>query len=141
MNSELPPKMEDDESKIEFEKKEYKKNIDLYVFSHVAVAVDTTGKNYQELPELYFGTFDNELDKDALNKPNVRREGVDLNYVAKCIEVVARESGIHEFWFYPFGDDVKDENKDKREQARLRLFKTLGDISPAPIGYGYVLKI
>lgn len=30
----------------------------VYVFDHVAVKIDNSGKNYKELPELMFGTFE-----------------------------------------------------------------------------------
>jgi hypothetical protein len=140
VNKSQPAKSLEDNN-LSFEKKEYKENIQMYIFDNVAVAIDTTGKNYKELPEIYFGTYDKDLTKGSFHQPEIKREGVDMEYVAKCIKEIASDSGIHEFWFYPLGDDVSIENKDTREQARLRLFQRLGNISAAPGGYGYVLKV
>lgn len=140
MNFDLPPTNES--QPVPFERKQYKEGIEAYIFEHVAVAIDTTGKNYKDLPELYFGTFDSEDNiKESFHQPEIKREGVNMEYIAKCVDVVANDSGIHEFWFYPFGEDTDPENKDNREQARLRLFQRLGDISPAPNGFGYILKV
>lgn len=125
-----------------FTKKEFTEDGTIYIFDHVAVKIDTSGKNYTELPELFFGTFDKVATKESLSKPDAPREGVDMLYVAECIKKVADDMGMNEFWFYPFGDDAqKEEEKGQREQARLRLFQKLGNITLAPSGHGYILKI
>lgn len=127
---------------LPFEKIQYKEGVVLYIFDHVAVAVDTTGKNYKDLPEILFATFDNksELNLEALNQPDIRRDGVDMEGISQCIGEVAKDAGVSEFWFYPNGKD-KPEDENKREQARLRLFKRHVDVTPAPGGFGYVMKI
>lgn len=132
---------EEDGSNLSFEKKS-KKDFVFYAFNHVGVAIDSTGKNQKDLPELLFGTFDTkaDIDSSALSQPEFRREGVDMEYIASCILEAAKDSGINEFWLYPYGED-KSKGKEIREQARLRLFKRYADITPAKNGFGYVVKV
>jgi len=140
MNFEQSPQNEAENTS--FHKKEFTPDGGvIYVFDHVAVKIDNSGKNYKELPELMFGTFDEEPSSEALHQPEMKRDGIDMAYVAQCIHSVAKDSGVYEFWFYPYGEDVFPEHKDTREQARLRLFQRLGDITPAPNGFGYILKV
>ncbi|MFA6076893.1 MAG: hypothetical protein WC735_02350 [Candidatus Paceibacterota bacterium] len=128
------------EHNLSFEKKQHKKDVALYVFNHVVIAIDTSGKNYKELPEILFGTFNTEYNKDSKNQPELRREGVDMKYISACIKEVAKDSGINEFWLYPNGED-KPENERKREQARLRLFRSYVNLTPALNGFGYIMKV
>lgn len=129
-------------SELDFEVKQHKEGIVLYVFKDLAVAIDTTGKNYKELPELYFGPYDNELNNGSLHQPEKTERKIDMKYVSECIEKVALASGIHAFWFYPFGGDASEGNKERREEARMRLFKRIfPTIQLAPGGYGYILTI
>lgn len=125
---------------LSFEKKEHKPGVLLYVFKNVVIGIDTTGKNYKELPELLFGTYDTEYGVDSMGQPEMKREGIDMDYVSKCIEKVSKESGIKEFWFSPYGED-KPEDKERREQARLRLFKRYADIISASSGFGYIWRV
>ncbi|MBP6931590.1 MAG: hypothetical protein KBD48_03565 [Candidatus Pacebacteria bacterium] len=130
------------EPEFNFEVKNHNEGVTLYIFKGLAVAIDTTGKNYKDLPELFFGPYDNELNTGSLGQPEKINQGVDMEYASSCIKKVAEASGTHKFWFYPFGDDASPENKENREQARVRLFKKVSpQIEPAPGGYGYVINI
>lgn len=114
----------------------------LYIFKDLAVAVDTTGKNYKALAELHFGPYDNVLDTGSPSQPEYTKQGVDMRYASECIKKVAEASGMHQFWFYPYGDDVVEEKKERREKARMRLFEKMSsDIQPAPEGHGYILTV
>ncbi len=123
---------------LSFEKTSHRLGAELYTFKNVAVTIDTSGKNYQKLPEILFGTFEGSLSAggNILDKPLVRREGVDMHYILACLKKTAEVSGLHEFWFHPYGDDGP-----KSEEARLRLFKRYLDFTPEPSGYGYIVKI
>jgi hypothetical protein len=142
-NEQFPGKIEThQEAEVTFEIKHPAEGVEVYVFKDLAVAFDTTGKNYKDLPELFFGPYDNELNKGSLNQPKESKQGVNMQYASECIKKVAEASGIHEFWFYPFGGDAMVENKEKRESARMRLFQKISsDIKPAPEGHGYILSI
>ncbi|MEI6238091.1 MAG: hypothetical protein WCP15_00980 [bacterium] len=130
------------EPELSFEVKPYKEGVTLYVFKDLAVAIDITGKNYKALPELFFGPYDNALNTGSLNQPVENKKGVDMQYVSECIKKVAEVSGIHRFWFYPFGDDATAEKRDRRESARMRLFaKMSSKIEPAPEGHGYIVNV
>jgi len=138
-NSEIPQ----ESTPLPFVKKPYGENGSLYIFDNVGIIIDTSGKNYQELPELLFGTFDKDATLETskpMNQPETKREGVDMNKVAECLKVAAADSSIHEFWVYPFGEDRPDK-KNEREEARLRLFRRYGDLTPAPNNFGYILKV
>ncbi len=128
--------------KLPFEVKQYKEGVTIYAFDNLAVAIDTTGKNYKDLPELFFGPYDNKLGVGTINQPTESGAKIDMDYASECIQKVAEFTGLHKFWFYPFGGDVEDENKDRREKARLRLFqKITPNIEPAPEGHGYILTV
>ncbi len=124
------------------EVREYREGATLYIFNNLGVIVDITGRNYKPLPELFFGPYDNEKNTGSLSQPNERDDAVDMKYVSRCIQKVANETGVHKFWFYPFGGDVVEEKKEGREKARLRLFiKHSPNIKPAPEGHGYILTV
>jgi hypothetical protein len=137
------PGIPQENSEPSFVKKPYGESGSLYIFDTVGIIIDTSGKNYKELPELLFGTFDKGATPETskpMYQPKTRRVGVDMNKVVECLKIVATDSGVHEFWIYPFGDD-KPDNKSNREEARLRLFRRYGDLTPAPNNFGYILKI
>jgi hypothetical protein len=99
------------EADLSFEKKEHKPGVLLYAFKNVVIGIDTTGKNYKEKPELLFGTYDAEYDIDAMSQPELKREGVDMTYISKCIREVAKDGGYDEFWIYPYGEDADGEKR------------------------------
>ncbi len=103
---------------LSFQKRIHKENVLLYEFKNLGIAIDTTGKNQTDFPEILFGTFQNVFGENGMNQPDVKIEGVNMEYIAKCVAEVARDSGISTFWFYPYGDD-EPENKERREKARL----------------------
>ncbi len=125
------------------EVKQLREGVTAYIFKGLAVAIDTTGKNYKALPELSFGPFNNELNTGSLAQPEKIKQGVDMKYASECIKKVAEISGIHQFWFYPLGNDVPLENKEAREKARMRLFEKISpnNIKPTPEEYGYILTV
>lgn len=128
------------EPKLAFEKKIHKENVVVYIFDHVVFAIDSTGKNYKELPELHFGTFDEIFNNDSLKKPDIKRDHITPDYVLNCLNEVVKDSSIHKFWFYPYGDDSID--KDTRSEARLRLFKRyFNTIESDPNNFGYIITI
>ncbi len=129
------------ETQLSFEVREHKPGVTLYIFGGLAVAIDITGKNYNELPELSFGPYNNITNTGTLKQPATRQEGIDMEYVAKCIKKVSEVSGIQQFWFYPFGDDVSDEHKERRERARVRLLESAFSVQPAPSGRGFILSL
>ena len=135
-----PPQPKAEGYNLAFEKKQHKVNVVLYIFDQVAVAIDTSGKNYKELPEILFGTFEKEYITGSMSQPKEKMEGVDMNYITACIGEVARDSGISKFWLYPFGDD-NPENKKRRENARAKLFSRYANLTPEPSGFGYILEI
>ncbi len=122
---------------LSFEKASHTPGTELYTFKNVAVMIDTRGTNYQKLPEILFGTFEGAPSGgNIIDKPLVRREGVDMYYIFACLKKTAEVSGLHEFWFHPSGEDGP-----KREESRLRLFKRYLDFTPESSGYGYIVKI
>jgi len=130
------------ESEPIFEVRQHREGLTLYIFKDLAVAIDTKSKNYKPLPELFFGPYNNDLNTGSLDQPEEVKQGVDMHYASACIKKVAEASGMHLFWFAPFGDDASEEHKERREEARMRLFKKLSpDIKPAPEGHGYILTV
>lgn len=126
-----------------FEKTEYKEGVTIYFFKNVAVAIDTTGKNQPDLPEILFGTFTDpsQLNEHSFDKPVERLEGVNMEYIANCIKSVAEDTGIKKFWFHPSGEDVSETRKEQRQLARVRLFSRYANITPSENGFGYVLEV
>jgi hypothetical protein len=120
---------------LSFEQSTYRPGVEVYAFKHVAVIIDTTGKNFSGLPELVFGTFDQSLNnQDILSQPALKREGVDMSYVSACLRKVAEVTGMHEFQFAAYGEDG-------HEEARLRLFKRYLDIRESPDKFGYIVTL
>ena len=119
-----------------------KEGVEVYIFSGVSVAIDTTSRNYKDLPEIHFGEYNAETHEGKHDQPLNPKAGTNMAYVAECIRHVVEATGLHQFWFDPYGGDVSEENKDRRENARLRLFKRiLPSITPAPSGHGYILTV
>lgn len=130
------------ETEHPFEVKLLREGVTLYIFKDLAVAIDNTGKNYKPLPEIFFGPYNNDLNTGSLDQPEEGKQGVDMLYASECIKKVTLATGIHQFWFYPFGGDVTAENRERREKARMRLFESISpNIQPAPEGRGYILTI
>ncbi len=134
----IPAKPES--SDLSFEKVSRRENTISYIFKNVVVTIDNTGKNYKPLPELIFGTFDEEPNEHMLDKPDKKREGVDMGYISRCINEVVKDSGIHKFWIYPFGDDSPDD-KEARSQARARVFSRYMDMEPAENDFGFIVTL
>jgi len=126
---------------IEFEKIQKDPNTLVYVFPNVGVAIDSSGKNYERLPELLFGTYNEEISEGSMNKPEVKQEGVDMSKVVEYIKIAAKDSGINEFWIYPYADDVDIENKESRKEARMRLFGRYTELIPDENNFGYIVKL
>lgn len=130
-----------------FEKKSFRENNVSYIFDGVIVSIDNPGINYKGKPEISFGTFSGKLTETLnstvlLSKPETKQIGVDMNYVNSCIKEVAKESKIHEFWFYPFGEDAKkNEQEQDQEKARVRLFSRYFNIRPDEENFGYIITI
>lgn len=131
---------------LSFTVKSRKENFNNYVFKNVVIAIDTSGKHYEKLPELMFGTYDGELNEQIdgemlMNQPESKRENVDMEYVAACIAEVVKATGMHEFWFAPYGKDSPND-REGRKQARVRLYSKYFDIVPAgDERKGYIVKI
>jgi hypothetical protein len=125
---------------LSFEKDTSKENIVYYIFKHVIVMLDTTGKNQSTYPEISFGTYDKDPNQSHFDQPYEKRPEVDMKYIVECIKVVAQDSDAHELWFYPYGDDSL-ENPDRRSQVRARLFSRYVDLVPTEDNFGYVIKI
>lgn len=138
MDNSFTPKSQE-EGRLNFTKMEYAENVDLYKFPGVRILVDHTGKNYKELPELLFGTYDTETMQGSMNKPELKREGIDMSLVAECIQRVLNESGIRKFWIYPYGGDSSEEKN--REKARFRLFSRYTNLTPDEEKHGYILEV
>jgi hypothetical protein len=129
------PNLEEKSYDLSYEKTERRHGVDVYTFNKVAIAIDTSGKNYQKLPEVLFGTFENSPDEgNALNQPEKRREGVNMDYISACLKKISEDTNIHEFWFDPY-------SKDEHPEARLRLFRRFVQVTPAPEGHGYIVQI
>jgi hypothetical protein len=129
------PTSREGEYDLNFEKREHRPGVDMYIFHKVAVLVDYSGTNFTQLPELLFGTFENSVEEAGiLNKPHVRREGVDMKYIKACLQKVAEETGIHRYQSGLFSEDG-------HEKARLRLFKQYLDIEESPDGHGYIVNL
>jgi len=124
---------------VKFEKIQKENNTLVYVFPNVGVAIDSSGKNYERLPELLFGTFDEDITKGSMDKPELKREGVDMSKVAEYIKIASKDSGISEFWVYPYGQDGDD--KESREEARMRLFGRYVELQPDENDFGYIINI
>ncbi len=128
---------------LAFKKTEYKEGVTVYFFKNVAVAIDTAEKNQPDLPEILFGTFTDpsQLNEHSFDKPVDRLEGVNMEYITKCIKVVAEDSGIEKFWFFPSGKDALEEREEQRRLARVRLFSRYAKVTPSENGFGYVLEV
>lgn len=140
MNPENP-----EQSRALFEKIQYREHVLVYKFPHVGIGIDTSGKNQAEYPELLFGTGADTAE-DGLNvsmsQPTEVIEGVDMAYITECLRQAAEDSGIHTFWFSPYGEDAREaEGKDRRSAARLRLFKRFWNVTPSPTGFGYLVEV
>ena len=125
---------------IKFEKIKKGEDALIYVFPHVGVAIDSSGKNYEPLPELLFGTYDENISEGSMDQPELKREGVDMSKIVEYIKTVSEDSGINEFWVYPYGEDGGDDKK-QREAARMRLFSRFADLQPDENNFGYIIKI
>ncbi len=136
---------------MEFCKEYPRDGIVKYVFKNVEVLFNTEGKTPHNLPEIGFGTFDNEPTADSFNQPGKKREGVSMKYIAECVKIALKDSGYREVWFNPYGEDARESAKKsdlheieiehERSQARLRLFSQYAAIEPDDIGSGYIIKI
>lgn len=129
------------ENPVEFEKIQKDQNTLIYVFPHIGVAIDSSGKNYERLPELLFGTYNEEISDGSMNKPEMKQEGVNMSKVIEYIKIAAEDSDINEFWIYPYGDDVDAENKESRKEARMRLFSRYAELTPDENNFGYIVKL
>ena len=122
--------------------RQYREGATLYIFKKIGAVVDTSGKNYKPLLELFFGPYDNLTDTESLDQPDSANEGVNIEYVSRCIQSIAQVTGIREFWFYPYGDDSPLSNTERRSRARLELVvKHSHNIKLAPEGHGYILTL
>ncbi len=123
------------------EVREHGKDVTLYIFKNLGIVIDTSGKNYKELPELKFGPYNNETNEGSLSQPVHTMEGVDMDYVTNCIKEVVKLKGVNTFWFYPFGGDSPSGNQERRERARMKLLKKSWPLlEPATGGYGYFVS-
>jgi len=113
----------------------------VYLFKNVAVVIDKSGKNIKDIPEILFGVFPDVPEGNILSQPETPVEGVTMNYIAACIKKVVEDCGENRLWFHPYGDDVPEEQRERREQARYRLFSQYANIEPGPDGYGYIINI
>lgn len=112
----------------------------IYLFKNVAVVIDKSGKNIKDIPEILFGVFPDSPQGDILSQPETPVEGVTMKYVAACIKKVVEECGENQLWFHPYGDDVPEVQRERREMARHRLFSQYANIEPGPDGYGYIIN-
>ena len=136
---------------LSFTKTHPREGVVKYVFNQVEIGFDTSGKNYKDLPEILFRTFDENPGKGSFDQPEVRREGVDMAYISACIQEAMEQEQYTKVWFYPYGDDVVMKNgetdedfekrKEIRREARLRLFQEYGEVAISPSGYGYTLSL
>jgi hypothetical protein len=113
----------------------------IYLFKNVAVVIDKSGKNIKDIPEILFGVFPDVPQGNTLSQPVTPVDGVTMKYVAACIKKVVEDCGENQLWFHPYGDDVPEEQRERREQARYRLFSQYANIEPGPEGYGYIINI
>ena len=138
---------------IAFDIDQRKEGVVLYAFTKgVGVVIDTTGKNYVGVPELFFGPYTHKTGVGSLDKPSIKDSNINMAYVALCIDEVVRVTGMHTFWFYPYdgdvpitGDAVKDEKaKELRRKARLKIFAEVlpdGAITQDENAHGYIVTI
>jgi hypothetical protein len=123
------------EYNLDYEMREHRPGAKSYIFKNVVVVIDTSGRNFKIYPELLFGTYDDSLDDvEVLRKPQMKREGVDMEYVSACVHKVSEDTGIKEFQFSPYGNDG-------HEYARLRLFKRYFNIERSPDDHGFIVKL
>lgn len=142
MNPEkLQSQFESKDFDLSFELDTSRENKDWYNFKNVSVIIDRSGKNFEALPELMFGTYDEQPNHEMLNQPTQRRTQVNMDYVAACIKKVAEVSGERDFWFYPHGEDVSEERKGAREAARQKLFSKFVTMRPGPDNFGYIISV
>lgn len=135
------PKIEKEGSALSFEVLEKRPGLTQFVFDHVIVAIDRSGRNVQDVPELLFGTYDYDPDQASMEKPSFKRKDVDMDYVKRCIEKVAHYTGDTQFWFDPYDGDAKLGEEANKKEARRRLFSRFFDIDEGPDGYGYIIKL
>lgn len=133
-----------------FEVDSRRENSTRYIFKNVVVAVDRSERNIKGIPEILFATYDYDPAQASMEQPDFSRSGVDMDYIISCITAVAGEIGETKLWFDPYKDDAKsgdqaslpnEAQKQKRKEARAKLFSRYGDIEPGPNGQGYIINI
>jgi hypothetical protein len=129
--------------RLKFEEKETRSGFFRYIFDNVVIEVDHRDPYFEDVPQLIFATYVGDATQASLNKPSLASEGVDIDYVIKCIKEVVRHTGDTKFWFEPYIQDPdlkSDEDRKRRRQARARLFSRYADIEESPDGEGYIVN-
>lgn len=120
-----------------------------YIFPHVVIGINRSGRNVKDVPELLFGTYTYDESQARMDQPEFKIPGVDMEYIIKCIEMVIEQTGDTQFWFDPYTEDARsesggtipsDEEKQRRALVRARLFAKHFDLEPGPDGWGYIIK-
>ena len=127
------------DGELRFKIEEHKElNVVEYIFEKVVVCVGIEPFNHPELRDILFGTYDTMHDKASMDQPKSKIEGLDMHYVSQCVRAVARNCGIHKFYFSSNGEDAPENNKKHREKIRTRLFSRY--IHLTSYGDGYILE-
>lgn len=132
------------QERLKFETIEKRPGLTQYVFDKVVVVIDRRERNIKDVPELLFGTFDYDPDQASMDQPDFARKGVDMEYIAKCIKEVVRETGDDILWFDPYKEDagsLSGEDKERRKAARARLFGKYATLEEGPDGWGYFIRL
>ncbi len=141
MNESSINKLENHEiQELPFQRIEVRDDVIKYDFKNVEIGIDTTGKNYKDLPEVLFGTkVENGL--ASTDQPEIKIDDADMNYVVECIKVAMRDARINKFWFYPYYGDAPEEDRTRREMSRIRLFKRYFDNIVPDQNKGYIVMM
>ncbi len=131
------------QERLRFETIEKGQGLTQYVFDKVVVVIDRSGRNVKDVPELVFATYDYDPRHASLDQPDFARKGVNMEYIARCIKEVVRETGDDRFWYHPYSKDAASQSeidKKKREVARTILFSKYATIEEGPDGFGSFLS-
>ncbi|MEY2664907.1 MAG: hypothetical protein RLZZ480_12 [Candidatus Parcubacteria bacterium] len=132
------------QERLRFETVEKRPGLTQYVFDKVVIVIDRRERNIKDVPELLFGTYDYDPDQASMDQPDFARKGVDMEYIVRCIKEVVRETGDDTLWFDPYKEDagsLNEEDRDRRKQARARLFSKYATLEEGPDGWGYFIRL
>lgn len=142
MDDELPRQENTpNQARLRFEVVEKRAGLTQYIFDKVVIVIDRSERNIKEVPELLFATYDYDPAQASLEQPDFKRSGVDMEYIARCMKEVVRQTGDDRFWIHPYTEDAKLGEEKRRLDARARLFSKFATLEESSTGSGYFITL